>query len=477
MTERTIFLAALDIDDPSERAAYVDRACGADAGLRGQVENLLKAHGQSGEFMDQPAPALVATIDQPSVAERPGVVVGAYKLLEQIGEGGFGVVFMAEQTHPVRRKVALKVLKPGMDTRQVVARFEAERQALAIMDHPNIAKVFDGGATPSGRPYFVMELVKGVPVTDFCDQNQLTPSNTGLAAGRAEQLRVARMGTQLAQWASSVQRPRRHPTRLGVDDEGGPSDGRGPLAHADHAVGVEAAGRPMGSRHRRRRPRARRAPSQRHRTGRSGGVGVALDVDERLLRDAPHLPLLQDRQPARVSVRSCVGKVLRSRTRSRNASSVSAMSGLRHVGAQVVERVAHLADDPTHVVAQLSSGSRSSPLLVRLDDAVELEGQVGERLADAVVEVAGDAGALLVGADGAQAAEPAGVVDGEGGGLDEAGEQLDVRSGEVVGLAVLDRDQADRRAPCGRTAYRPEPAIGEPRPPGGEEVLLADEAA
>src|SRR5207248_6799423 len=127
MTERTIFLAALDIDDPSERAAYVDRACGADAGLRGQVENLLKAHGQSGEFMDQPAPALVATIDLPPVTEAPGTVIGPYKLLERIGEGGFGVVFLAEQSTPVRRRVALKVLKPGMDTRQVVARFEAER--------------------------------------------------------------------------------------------------------------------------------------------------------------------------------------------------------------------------------------------------------------------------------------------------------------------------------------------------------------
>src|SRR5205807_2885807 len=104
--------------------------------------------------------------------ERPGTKIGRYKLLEQIGEGGFGIVFLAEQTRPVRRKVALKVLKAGMETRQVVARFEAERQALAIMDHPNIAKVFDGGATPSGRPYFVMELVKGVPVTEFCDQHQ-----------------------------------------------------------------------------------------------------------------------------------------------------------------------------------------------------------------------------------------------------------------------------------------------------------------
>src|SRR5216117_3425260 len=114
------------------------------------------------------------TLDEPA-GERPGTVIGPYKLLEQIGQGGFGVVFMAEQTEPVRRKVALKIIKPGMDTRQVIARFEAERQALAIMDHPNIAKVLDGGATASGRPYFVMELVKGVRITDFCDQNHLTP--------------------------------------------------------------------------------------------------------------------------------------------------------------------------------------------------------------------------------------------------------------------------------------------------------------
>ena len=102
------------------------------------------------------------------------MIIGPYKLLEQIGEGGFGIVFMAEQQRPVRRKVALKVLKPGMDTRQVVARFEAERQALALMEHPNIALVFDGGETPAGRPYFVMELVKGVTLTAFCDHNQLT---------------------------------------------------------------------------------------------------------------------------------------------------------------------------------------------------------------------------------------------------------------------------------------------------------------
>src|SRR5262249_30740668 len=139
------------------------------------VEALLEVHARAGSFLASPVPAPDATVDEQPVREGPGSVIGPYKLLEQIGEGGFGVVYMAEQHQPVRRKVALKVLKPGMDTRQVIARFEAERQALAIMDHPNIAKVHDGGATPSGRPYFVMELVKGVPITAFCDQNQLTP--------------------------------------------------------------------------------------------------------------------------------------------------------------------------------------------------------------------------------------------------------------------------------------------------------------
>src|SRR5206468_4004589 len=115
-----------------------------------------------------------AVIAEYRVGECPGTVIGAYKLLDRIGEGGFGVVFMAEQQQPVRRKVALKVIKPGMDTRQVIARFEAERQALALMDHPNIAKVLEAGATASGRPYLVMELARGLPITDYCDQHQLT---------------------------------------------------------------------------------------------------------------------------------------------------------------------------------------------------------------------------------------------------------------------------------------------------------------
>jgi eukaryotic-like serine/threonine-protein kinase len=171
-TPKAVFDQAIEIESPAERQAFLELACAPE--LRQRVEGLLRAYADAGSFLESPAPELAATIGVP-VPERPGTAIGPYKLLEQIGEGGFGVVFMAEQIQPVRRKVALKVLKPGMDTRQVVARFEAERQALALMDHPNIARVFDGGATPTGRPYFVMELVKGVPITEFCDQNHLAP--------------------------------------------------------------------------------------------------------------------------------------------------------------------------------------------------------------------------------------------------------------------------------------------------------------
>jgi serine/threonine protein kinase len=174
---KSIFLHAAEIAPGEGRRAYLDAACGADTGLRREVEELLGHHGGLGSFLEAPAVDAATGGYEPvgarEVVERPGAVVGPYKLLEQIGEGGFGVVFMAEQTQPVRRRVALKVLKAGMDTRQVVARFEAERQALALMDHPHIAHVYDGGATASGRPYFVMELVRGVPITDFCDQNRL----------------------------------------------------------------------------------------------------------------------------------------------------------------------------------------------------------------------------------------------------------------------------------------------------------------
>jgi serine/threonine protein kinase/Tfp pilus assembly protein PilF len=168
-----IFFAARQ-QEPQNRAAYLDEACGEDAELRQRVEQFLAAQADIGSFLESPAAAsLIATVDEP-ISDRPGAVIGPYKLLEEIGEGGFGIVFMAEQTEPVRRKVALKVLKPGMDTRQVVARFEAERQALALMDHPNIARVLDGGQTGGGRPYFVMDLVKGLPITEYCDQAQLS---------------------------------------------------------------------------------------------------------------------------------------------------------------------------------------------------------------------------------------------------------------------------------------------------------------
>ena len=167
-----IFFAALEKDSPKERAAYLDQVSARDSDLRRRIEKMLAAQIQAGSFLEYPAPGLAATVDDP-ISERPGTIIGPYKLMEQIGEGGMGLVFVAEQQKPVRRKVALKVIKPGMDTRQVVARFEAERPALALMDHPNIAKVFDGGTTESGRPYFVMELVKGVPITEYCDQNEV----------------------------------------------------------------------------------------------------------------------------------------------------------------------------------------------------------------------------------------------------------------------------------------------------------------
>jgi serine/threonine protein kinase/predicted esterase len=171
LSEEEIFAAAIEKPMP-ERASFLDRACAGDAVLRAQVEALLAAHDRPESLLAGPAfEATVAAI--PEIAERAGALMGSYKLLQQIGEGGFGVVFMAEQEQPVRRLVALKIIKPGMDTREVIARFESERQALALMDHPNIARVFEAGATESGRPYFVMELVKGVPITEFCDRNQL----------------------------------------------------------------------------------------------------------------------------------------------------------------------------------------------------------------------------------------------------------------------------------------------------------------
>jgi serine/threonine protein kinase/WD40 repeat protein len=174
MTEEALFTAALAMPSHEERRAFLDQACASETGLRQRVEALLHAHDNPDSFLDAPSSGLPPATDD-LCSERPGAVIGPYKLLQQIGEGGMGTVFMAEQTHPVQRKVALKIIKPGMDSRQVIARFEAERQALALMDHPNIAKVLDAGKTEGGQPYFIMELVKGVPVTTYCDEHRLTP--------------------------------------------------------------------------------------------------------------------------------------------------------------------------------------------------------------------------------------------------------------------------------------------------------------
>jgi len=176
---KSIFLAAAE-KPAAERAAFLDQACREDAALRQRVEALLGAFDRGGSFVEQavgvPVPDGAFTRAEEEVSiERSGTRIGPYKLLQQIGEGGMGTVWMAEQTEPVRRTVALKVIKAGMDSAQVLARFEAERQALALMDHPNIAKVLDAGTTSTGRPYFVMELVKGVPITKYCDEHQLTP--------------------------------------------------------------------------------------------------------------------------------------------------------------------------------------------------------------------------------------------------------------------------------------------------------------
>jgi serine/threonine protein kinase/tetratricopeptide (TPR) repeat protein/predicted nucleic acid-binding protein len=182
---REIFLHAVGKLPPDAWPDYVVEASGGDVELAQQAERYLKVHREAGSFLDRLAVAVggartftselnVETAAR-SLQETPGTMIGPYKLVQQIGEGGMGVVWMAEQSQPVQRKVALKVIKPGMDTRQVIARFEAERQALALMDHPNIAKVFDAGATASGRPYFVMELVKGESITKYCDEQCLSP--------------------------------------------------------------------------------------------------------------------------------------------------------------------------------------------------------------------------------------------------------------------------------------------------------------
>ena len=175
--ERQLFFRALEVLPGKERAAFLDAECSKDPQLRQRLEGLLRQFEALGTFLEEPVVSraeLTQYRAEPGVlTERPGDCIGRYKLIQWVGEGGVGVVYEAEQAEPVRRLVALKIIKLGMDTKQVVARFEAERQALAVMDHPNIAKVFDAGATDTGRPYFVMELVRGIKITEYCDQNSL----------------------------------------------------------------------------------------------------------------------------------------------------------------------------------------------------------------------------------------------------------------------------------------------------------------
>lgn len=173
INEEEIFRNAIQLENRVEQARYVKKACGDDIELRKAIEELLQHHYTS-SILDAPAFEAGFLDEGTAVTEAPGSIIGRYKLLEKIGEGGMAVVYMAEQEKPIRRKVALKIIKLGMDTKSVIARFEAERQALALMDHPNIAKVFDAGATETGRPYFVMELVRGASITEYCDQNNLS---------------------------------------------------------------------------------------------------------------------------------------------------------------------------------------------------------------------------------------------------------------------------------------------------------------
>ncbi|MEJ2649478.1 MAG: bifunctional serine/threonine-protein kinase/formylglycine-generating enzyme family protein, partial [Sedimentisphaerales bacterium] len=169
-----ILLEALEKKTPEEKVAYINQVCGDDKQAQMELDSLIKSYEQAGNFIETPPVGQQIILDEPAVSEGPGTVIGHYKLLEKIGEGGMAVVYMAEQEKPIRRKVALKIIKLGMDTKSVIARFEAERQVLAMMDHPNIAKVLDAGATETGRPYFVMELVTGVPITEYCDDNNLS---------------------------------------------------------------------------------------------------------------------------------------------------------------------------------------------------------------------------------------------------------------------------------------------------------------
>ncbi|MHC4355332.1 MAG: serine/threonine protein kinase, partial [Planctomycetota bacterium] len=169
-----IFQNAIELEDPAKREDYLDNACEGDEKLRAEVEALLEAHEKAGDFLEAPAVDPKATLHHPPAIDGPGTKIGRYELLEMIGEGGMGLVYLAQQKELVKRKVALKIVKLGMDSKQVVARFEADRQALAVLDHPNIAHVFDAGTTETGRPYFAMEYVKGMSITEYCDEQKLS---------------------------------------------------------------------------------------------------------------------------------------------------------------------------------------------------------------------------------------------------------------------------------------------------------------
>lgn len=171
-SEKSIFFDALDIESPAERTAFVEQACHGDESLLASVSHLLREHERENNPIDDP---IVARQPAPRFPQ-PGDLIGQYKIMELIGEGGFGLVYVADQQTPIRRRVALKVIKPGMESQEVISRFEAERQAIALMDHPNIARVFDAGVTETAQPYFVMELVRGIPLTEYCDKDRLDTS-------------------------------------------------------------------------------------------------------------------------------------------------------------------------------------------------------------------------------------------------------------------------------------------------------------
>src|SRR5436190_14023970 len=172
--EEYLFETARELRKPAEQLAYLEAACGGSSELLHRIQQLLAADQHANEFFYNGAAAVQQSLFVLPITEVPGDRIGRYKLLQKIGEGGCGLVYMAEQQEPVRRRVALKIIKLGMDTKNVVARFEAERQALAMMDHSNIAAVYDAGATETGRPYFVMELVRGTTITQYCDENYVS---------------------------------------------------------------------------------------------------------------------------------------------------------------------------------------------------------------------------------------------------------------------------------------------------------------